>query len=313
MSIASFIKGTNKKLLLICLTLSTIFWFFTSMSEYYEHTVSCDVQYLNLPLDLIPVFPLTKEIQVQLKGRGYDLLRLYNRENRTVQVDYSLLKWNEEIRQSDLISVVENQLRNYQVKHISPDEVPFVFQEKHSKIVPLRLTKEITTAPTWFIAEDIVLKPDSVTISGPEELVGKIESWNTELLELLDLEENQEGQVNVANTEGFNIQVEPTVLNYQIKVDQWTEKTLSLPIVPINLPDSLIVFLFPKMAELKFQLPLGQYELLKQKQFSLVADFNETPLLKSKKIKLKLQTGEKQIRNIRIEPSIVEYVVSLKG
>jgi len=304
-------KGfSNKKLLLVCLGLSVVLWIFTALSEAYEHNVSCQVQYMNLPDDLIPVFPLTNDVELRLRGSGFDLLKLSKPKTKKVQIDYELFGGTQEILNSELKGLISDQLSNFYIEHVRPTVFPFSFQTKQSKKVPIVLKKQLTTNNNWFVEEHIQLTPDSVLISGPEDLMDTLQSWPTNLLKLKNLESNQVGTIGLKNSSVFNLSVEPAQCNYAISVDQWTEKTMDLPILSINLPKEFMVFLFPKQAKLRFRVPLKQYESLKEAQFKLVADFEKTQISKENKVTLRLETEKQHIRNVRIEPSSVEFVVS---
>ena len=315
MSRFSDIKLSDKKLLLVCLVISAILWFFTALTENYEHQLVCELEYVNLPTDLVPVYPLLDEMQVYLTGNGFDLLRYSQKSKRKIQIDYHFWEAKEPILYEEIVEVVSHQLHHFRIDNLRPNTLPFSFQERHAKTVPLRLKKKISTNQTWFLADSVRLIPDSVLLSGPKELVDSIDSWPTNLLKLEKLENNVSGTVDLMSSKAFNLSIEPNKVNYEVKVDQWTEKTMTLPIESLNLPDSLLVFLFPKKANLKFQVPFSQYELLNEGQFSIVADFEKmaiSKVAKNNKINLQLQTQESHIRNIRIEPSAVEFVVSLK-
>ena len=91
------------------------------------------------------------------------------------------------------------------------------------------------------------------------------------------------------------------------KSEQFTEKSLFLPVTVKNAPDSLKIF--PNKVKTNFVIGLSQYDAISEKDFQLEVDLNGIPINQANNtapISLIKQPAE--VKNIRFSPKSVQFL-----
>ena len=92
-------------------------------------------------------------------------------------------------------------------------------------------------------------------------------------------------------------------------VNRFTEKTLETFVNIKNLPDSLIIKLFPQSVQTTFIFLIDNIEEIKSSDFLFYCDFNDTKNGISNSLIIKLDNHPQGVRNIRWSPSKLDYLI----
>ncbi len=94
-------------------------------------------------------------------------------------------------------------------------------------------------------------------------------------------------------------------------MEKFTEKTLSVPIEVLNLPDSLSLKTFPHVVQVTCQVGLSNFEKLQPSMFSVVVDYKEAIGGQSKKLRVDLVRQPDFIQSVKFSPRSLN--ISLKS
>ncbi len=300
----------NRSLFLACLVVSCIVWLLNALAEEHTTLIEVPLQYNNLPKDKINTAPLTQQLNLMVKGTGFNLLKqLLSANQHPLSLNYERYAPISLLPTVQLTNSLNQQLKNVQIQNIRPDILSFQFEEKVTKHVPVQLNSSLNFTNAYFLKDSIGLFPQKVQLIGPISVLQDIEYWETDSLVLQDIKAHQNGKINLKTPKIYNLTIQPKVCNYNFKVDSWTEKELELPIKVVNLPDSLNVYLYPKTVQLHFQLPLSAYETYVADLFEVVADYERLDSTGSRLIPLELETDVLDIQRVYLRPEEVEVVV----
>src|SRR5690606_36201817 len=152
----------------------------------------------------------------------------------------------------------------------------------------------------------ISLSADSVSVSGPKSYIETLHDWPTDTLKLSNIQKN--GTHKLPLTRPVNAQIVPAfdVIDVTLKVDEFTEKEVIVPIIVKNAPDSLKIF--PENIKLSFTVGLSNYNLVSSADFTVEVDLKDIPLDTEKNtIPVLLSNRPSIVHNINVNPKSVEF------
>mgnify|MGYP000655446972 FL=1 len=89
------------------------------------------------------------------------------------------------------------------------------------------------------------------------------------------------------------------------------ESKKTIPLVVKNLPDSLLIRLFPHAIDVTFDVGLSRYEVVSDTSFSFYVDYTQ---IKNNPAALKIQIerSPRHIKDLVFTPETVEYLIEKK-
>ena len=312
----------NRNLLvyLVSVVIAAVFWFLNKTGSYISTSKEFRVEYSGIPGGkiLLPgVTTSTLKVGVSVKGSllltsGHfqDFLRidLSKLTLRNVPHADSTLKY---ISDDDIRQQIEAQLpTDFKFVSVQPDTIFLDFGQSVVKKVPVVLDADITFESQYRAAGGIILQPDSVEIRASAIIADSIQFVKTEFIELTNLQEPVQRHVhfNVPN----EVVCEPIYTDLKINTEKYTEQTLVLPIRQVNVPDSLLMRIFPQTASVKFFVGWNNYQKISKDMFSITVDYADlNSPLKSDMLTIKLSRVPEDlgVTDIRVSPASVEYLI----
>lgn len=315
--------ASNKKLLVYVffVGIATIFWFLNALGEEYTTTVNYPVRYINLPQNKVLTNKLPEQFALKVNAYGFDLIRyklssaflsnpfdvgLYtnNRlKNNTLQ-NYSLAT-------SQIVNRFEKDLSS-SIKLISifPDTILFEFSPIVEKKVPIKSMVSSSFEQQYMLDEAISLEIDSVVVKGPSSKLDSIDFVETEELILKDLNKTVKRNVNLKQIEG--IEFSQRKIEITVPVEQFTEEKMSIPVKVSNLPDSILLRLFPGDVKVSYFVGFKKHDKVSVDLFDIRVDYNQTSEDGSNKLKIELLRNPGFVTNVRYYPQEVTYLIEKK-
>lgn len=302
-----FLK-TDRAILIICIGIALIFWFFTKMAQQYETEVSVNVSYV-VPESKILTYPPPETIYAKLKSGGWSLFFRYlsgNRPNIEILLDESPLQIISPRQQESYISKALND--QFQVENKTLENITLELDDVFVKKVPLSLSHKIRMAPQYQLSDSLVIYPDSVDAVGPALQVAGIESWETELFTLENVDATSKPIIPVKVHPNQQIRFIPDEVTCNLNVEQYTEKTFELPVLVSGVRDSSKIILIQRRVKISFAVGLTDYEKINENQFELIADFSKLNYEESTFAPVKINKSPPSVKNIRLQPNQVEFL-----
>ena len=309
---ARFLSKEDRYTFLGCLLISFIFWMLTTLSKEYAYEISLPVSYINLPEDKVLVEKLEKKLAVSVRARGSDLLRLgFFPKRQSLVIDYEKnVKQAAALHTRTLINQFEDQFGNIEIRDVSPPTIYFAFEAKKEKKVPLVLDYSVSTPPSYEVTDELIsTQPDSVTIAGPAPIIDTLKYWKTRKVTHKNLQQTTKGIVQLLEPATYGITLGMKTVNYQIDVEQYTEKRFDLPVNITNLPDEVSVFLHPQQVEVVFQVKMSRFEYTTPELFSLVADFSKVNLKSDTTVPIGINSAPHDVRYLRLASTTADFLI----
>ena len=271
-------KRTNINSFLFFLFFAVIIWIFVQFSKQYNEIINIPVQYVNVPPDKLITDDNPKDLKLRMEENGFRIAwkslfppTLNIDVDKTVLSNGKLLYVIDDHR-SDIISQLNI---DFEDNRFVKDILAINFQQKAERKLPVRSKIEVEYAAGYSASEEIRLQPDSVKVSGPDELLDTITALQTVPLILKKVKSNISGTIAIdtANYKGLTLYTE--LVNYSTAVEKFTEGSVTVPIELINAPEGMDVVIFPKETVLFYQVNLNDYSKITASDFRVVADFSE--------------------------------------
>lgn len=311
-----FIKLTKVErkrfgLLIACLIAAICAWLFLALNNKYVYTAKTELIYKDEPQKKAFKALQPDTVDLQVEGTGWQLLFSRLRINpQSITVSLQKLNNRSFILFSEQLAQVNKQLETSQkIISVKPDTLYFDFSKRTNKRVPVKLIKNFSFSKQYGLSDQIQLKPAYVNISGPQEELAKITTWITDTLKLADLQQTVNTRVAIKQNNLNNISIYPTSIGVKIPVDEFTEKTLEIPLRVINNTDFLNIKLYPKKVRVTFLVALSSYQEVDEDFIEAVVDVNEWKQLKHQTFTVKISRFPDYCKLINVMPNKINFII----
>ncbi|GAA4302861.1 CdaR family protein [Aestuariibaculum suncheonense] len=313
--ILASIKSKRLNVFVLFLLSAFIILMFTKLSKDYTNTLSFGIKKVNV-LDEDVILNDSIHLDVTLKTHGFKWLKYYF-SNPEITVDFhkdvykkdSVFVWHK------TVAYLQNTQFGSQVDvlNISPDTLVFRYDKNMVKKVPVVLQSDIKFSPGYDRASEFKLKPDSITIIGPEVKVSKIHFIETESLTLKDVRADVLQRVKLKlpeskqNRQDLKFSAVQTLLN--VKVDKFTEGILKIPVQLVNVPEDVTLKFFPKEVNVVYYVSLSDFNTVTAKDFKVVCDFSKIVNNQFFLVPEVAQYPE-TVKNVKINQKRIEFIIT---
>ncbi|MDR1729607.1 MAG: hypothetical protein LBR52_02990 [Prevotellaceae bacterium] len=312
--IKRFLTSKDLFIFLFFLVMSTGLWGLHAMRKTYETMIQIPITYENFPPGYIQTRELPQKLRVTVSDRGNVLLN-YRTARRFSPVFFNIeepLRKEMEISTQAIESAIRKQLNaSTQIIKINPDALHFTFVRLQKKTLPVKLDQHIELAQQYTLSDTIGISPYSVQVYAPENILDTMQFAYTESLILNGLTDTVQKKVKLKETK--DISYSPAAVNVTVKAEPYTEKTVEVPVVVTNVPQDLILRIFPSVVNVTFQLGVSLYDKVNSSSFILTVDYRATLNEDNqKKIPVEIKKQPEKIFNVRINPRKVDYLIEEK-
>lgn len=296
---------------LIFLAVSIAFWFMQTIKETTEVTLVYKLKIEDLPKDVVYTSELPPEISVIYTSKGWNAFYYKFMKNDDHEL---VINFKDISHKSGKMTIDANMLKRAVLKKkpqgmifksTSPSKIEAFYSNGQHKRVPVIFNGRVTTTAGRYQCGTILL-PDSIDIYAPKHLYGSIQNIKTEHVTYTDLEDTLQTKLALLVPRGAK--AIPDSIDATLCVDIFTDKTLQVPIYSDNVPGNKVVRTFPLKASVTFLVSATLYDEITSDDFLLVIDYKEAKD-DTKRCKLHLRQKPENIRNLRINPESVEYII----
>ncbi len=295
----------------ICLIGAVATWLFIALDNKYPYTVKTQLVYKDEPQRKAFKALQPDSVDLKVEGTGWQLLfsRLHINP-QAITVSLSKLNTHSYIVFSEQLREINQQLETSQkIISIQPDTLYFDFSKRSTKHVRLKLVSKLTFAKQHEISSDIQLTPAYVNISGPQEELAKISFWPTDTLKMNDLQKTAVGRISIKQNLSNNVSIYPASVGVKVPIDEFTEKTVEVPIKIINNNDFYDLKLYPKKVAVTFLVALSNFQEIDADFIEAIVDVNEWKQLGHHKFTVKINRFPPYCKLIKIVPNKIDFIM----
>lgn len=300
------------------LVVATIFWFLSALNRDYTTDIQYPVKYTNLPKGKVLMNELPENLTLKVTGHGYTLLK-HRLSRRLLPIifdvnSFILSSIDDSVNQKFYVlsRVAQNKITNQLsseigIQEILPDSIIFVFSDVTSKRLPVKPVLNIEFESQFMVKGAITSIPDSVDVEGPQSMLDTMQFAYTQALAIAKVKETQSKTIGFREFDQVYYSGKEVTVN--IPVEQFTETSLKIPIVPVNVPEELSLKLFPAEITVSFMVALSDFDKIKPHHFIATADYILLENNPSQKMRIEVSRLPENIVYIRHYPESVDYII----
>ncbi len=306
---------SDQLLFIICIVIASLFWFLIKLSDPYSTTYTFKISYNNEPTDKMLTALEDSTINLSLRARGFKILQLNLFENtEEANINLSNYKLNQrseteyfiytqplEERIANLLEIPETEIQ------FSKTTLSFILEDLESKQVIVEENLSFLFTDQYDLYEEASISPEKVTIYGPLKVLDTVNSISTEQKTLSDIEENQVVAAKLINPNPDLLRMTPEEVNVNLKVEKFTETVFEIPVDLSKLGVS--VRTFPSKVKLYCKVAQKDFNTVQEAMFNVTPVVSDEDISKSDKLRLQLTAKPEFVRNVRMVPTEVEFLI----
>lgn len=306
------LKKTKLRLFFFFLLIAVVFWVLTKFSREYTAAVEAQINYISVP-ENVSLSPENKRnITFEVTANGFDFL--FYQFNQP-EISVSVLKYYDEnktklfVSKEDLVGLISNQItKNLSVQNLSVNELNIYLDKLISKKVPVKVKTDFGYKNGFKVIDSIKIKPDSITISGPSEIIKSTKFIETKLLSLQDINKSFSSKVSLKQQDNTELKYSPNEVIVSVKVDEFSQQEVTIPIDVINLPPSKSIKIIPQNITITFDVSLRDFGDILDTSFKVVCDFNERNSEENFMTPKLVQKPDK-VRNVVLDANKIDFLL----
>lgn len=294
-----------------CLVLAVFAWLLTVMSKSHSYMVRQVVSYINSPQKRAFRSLQSDTINVNINGSGWDMLfSKMSVEYKPVTVDLRALENKNFVVLSSQMSLINSKREaSQQIIGFLPDTLYFDFSNRREKRIPVHLVSVINYVRQFSQSNNISIRPGYVIINGPANIIDHIKEWKTDTLKLDSVNESVSTTLNLQPVAEGNLSIYPKSVRVTIPVDEFTEKSIEVPVKLINNRDYGDVKIFPQKVKVTFTTALSKYPEIDEDFFEVTANLDQWQKLGYKVLPLKVTKTPPFCKVVSVEPRNIDFII----
>ncbi|WP_239022996.1 hypothetical protein [Pontibacter mangrovi] len=295
------------RIVLLCFVAASTFWLLNALNKSYSTQTSYPIRFVYNDRQLVPIKPLPQEVDINVTGKGWKLLRKSLRlDVQPAEIYIRDLPRNNYLLGSALRPSLVNALDGLQLNFVVTDTIYFDFDPKVQKRMALRLDpSQRLTDNLHTIVGPVRINPDSITFTGPASLIDSLP--NPFLLRLPEQSLVEPTEVSVPVNYDYQSLVEADVEEAQVSVNVKglvPEERQLLPEL-VNVPEGAKLSLRPSIVVVRYQVLQDSVPALNRTAFKAVLDYSRFNPIDSTLVP-ELVQQPRGIRNVQVWPNRIK-------
>jgi len=293
-----------------CLVLAALAWLCITLSNPYNYTVKRVLSYKNIPQKRSFHSLQSDTVDVTIKGTGWQMLyTMMHGSSNVLTADLSSLNTGNYVVLGTQQTQIVDGNTNHDVVSFNPDTLYFDFLNRMVKRVPVKLLSNINYQQQFAQANTPILRPSYITIVGPTDRLSKITEWDTDSLIVKKAGETIRTRINLQPVNEGNITIYPKAVDVIYPIDEFTEKTLQIPVKLVNNIDFYNVKIFPQKITVTFVTSLRRYAETGEDYFEADADLNLWKNNGYSTLPVKLTRIPPFCKVISVDPQNIDFII----
>lgn len=302
--------GGDFPVFLLFLAITFFLWWSQTMSQNYETQMKVPVMVTDVPENVRIIRQPVRQITVSLSGKGSSLRKSGRIGSRNVlrisNGSFAMSQGHASLATSRLRDSISAMLPpSVSIRSVSPDSLVYQYVMQRSVMLPVEFDGT-TESQDQFFLERIEFSPDSIQIkvlvsdTAVHRAVveaGQIQLSSDTIIRVMPV--RRESGVFYSQDE-----VTMTVLS-----QQYTEKSLEIPITGVNFPEYVSLKSFPSKAVVTVWVKMSEYDKVTAADFQVVVDYNDIAGSDASKARVRIYSQPANVRNVRLQTRTVDYLM----
>lgn len=309
---------SSKKLVIfsIFLFISSLLWFFNTLSNSYDDYIEVEYTYSNYPEGKGILGDLPSYSRIELATSGFNLFR-YKYFLSTPVININIDKCSEHNQNS--LQFIDKYIKSSIVKVLGKEVnvLQTYFSNRKYKLSTLVSKKVIVKSnisinfdTQYRLISDIVILPKRIKVSGYKGVIDTLSVVYTEPVSYNKLNKNVSENVKLKQISNLRYSSDSVLVS--VLVEKFTEKRLKIPIKIINKPAGVNVKLFETELNVKFNIGFDEYDRVDASVFKAIVDYKQIMSSKSNVVEVRVVKYPINIGQLSFSPKRIEFLLEKK-
>lgn len=293
---------------LLFVALATLFWWGRAMSSQREISIKLPIVYTNIPTPVVFDTLLPSYLEITLRDNGRLLRQVqHTKPNVTINMaerldssTHTMLLSTDIIRQKiqDILPGSTN------IQQIVPEEIHATYHIEATKSVPIRLCAQWTMEEQYQLIAPPLLEPAYVDIYGTPQAIQTITHINTDSISVKQVHDSIQREVALIFPPGVRSPIKTTSVVW--KAEQFTDKSFTIPIEVVGLPEGEVMHLFPKTTTVTVRVGISHFTEVSAEDFRAVCEY---PYHTQNTLTVNIIPNNPHVSQVRTSTREVEYII----
>ena len=287
------------------------FWLLQSLQQEYEITLTFPIKYKELPADIAFDEVMPQQLVAKVKDKGSVLLN-YTIGRTLLPIE---VKLESEEKQGTLLfskKQIENDIQKQLLSttaliEFEPQQINATYSQRKHKALPVKFDGDIQFVAGFQLAGEIQIKPSTVDAYASAAALDTLQEVLTSFMEVKKGNKSVQRTVTLRPIAGVNLV--PTTVTVILPIEEYTEKSLTLPIICKGVPHHYKVRLFPSEVTVTCSVPLSRFTALSESQFEIAIDYDELEQSASGTCLVHLTRKPEWVHTPTLLPTQVEFLL----
>ena len=287
------------------------FWLLQSLQQEYEITLTFPIKYKELPADIAFDEVMPQQLVAKVKDKGSVLLN-YTIGRTLLPIE---VKLESEEKQGTLLfskKQIENDIQKQLLSttaliEFEPQQINATYSQRKHKALPVKFDGDIQFVAGFQLAGEIQIKPSTMDAYASAAALDTLQEVLTSFMEVKKGNKTVQRTVTLRPIAGVNLV--PTTVTVILPIEEYTEKSLTLPIICKGVPHHYKVRLFPSEVTVTCSVPLSRFTALSESQFEIAIDYDELEQSASGTCLVHLTRKPEWVHTPTLLPTQVEFLL----
>jgi YbbR domain-containing protein len=266
------------KLKLLTIGLITVFtvilWVYVTFSGEHSTNITIPVNVVNIPENFMLSSLTDKEINLSLKGEGWQLAQISFGNDPELNISVVDKKTDQSVPVRTALGRSSWLSSGLQIVSVNPEQVEFSIEKIASKIVKIKHNLAVDLKPGYGFVSSIKISPDTVRIFGAKSRIDTISEVSTEHLSLKEVDQMTSTEINLQQLPNVRLNSGTCQVEFDVQkiVDKPFENVL---IETIKVPRDKELSLYPSEVKVIIRGGINNLGKFSRDDFKLYVNFKD--------------------------------------
>jgi len=281
------------------------------MSDTYEASIPFTVELQNVPQEIRVTSPPPGQVTISFGGKGTALWRVKTgSRKRLIGLDctqFSMGQGRASYYTQNLKDTLSGVLpSSVTIRQIEPDSITFRYMVQRAVVLPVRYGGSFDSHDQYSL-ERVIFEPDSVMALVPIDKSGIYDAVYVSVGNLSLTTDT----INLKTTLRplTDVILETSEVHMTVVSQQFTEKSIEVPVTGVNFPDGVTLRAFPSRVPLIFWVKMADFEQVTADDFRVVIDYNDIEGRDVDRAELHIYSQPANVTNVRLQIPDVGFLM----
>ena len=299
----------NLLLFFAFLLLAFIFWLMLFFRrENVEGRYIVPVQFVNVAHDEVFNIPPPDFIEVSFRDLGSNIF--WNSLSRRDTVVIDMANYRERG-----VTTIQGPEMQYLIRQIFPSghtlswnpiSISLETSQLKNRELMVVFDGEVMTNRASLVVDTVFFIPETIQAYGSQEALENLEVATTEFTVFRNLRATSQFPIRIHPVEG--VRFVPNEVEIHIPVEEFTERSIEIPVTAINVPENLSIKFFPARVMASFSVTLENYRNISAEDLEIQLNYYDFYANENGRVTLQVTRQSDAITNVRLSPASVEFL-----